>query len=182
MDELQGWLRRERDRSDRRPALEEALLGGRFWRYATYRLRYFLACYCLDAAAHAAIVLLLYRTFRHSFSVIFVVYAGVYIAESFWWGALEAMRGRIRMLFRVGRPYVLPHEIGRWLSLAVQLAILTCIGVAGWVVWLMASRGRLTSTEAYLAVILLSFALQLPIRCYHSGVYALRRVYRPPWR
>lgn len=179
VNELERWLRRARDREDRRPALEEALLGGRVWRYAGYRLRYFLAWYCSSTAAHAAIALLLYRTFQQSFSVIFVVYAGVYIAESFWWGALEAMRGRIRMLYRLGKPYLVSREIGRWLSLAVQLAILSIVSVAGWTVWLAASGGRLTATEAYVTVLLLAFAVQLPTRCYHSGIYALRRVYRP---
>jgi hypothetical protein len=179
MDEVERWLGRERDREDRRPVLEEGLLGGRVWRYAGYRLRYFLAWYGVSTAAHAAIALLLYRAFPRSFSVIFVVYAGVTIAESFWWGALEAMRGRIRMLYRMGKPYLVPAEIGRWLSGAVQLAILIAVGVAGWTAWFAASHYKLTATEAYVMALVLAFAVQIPTRCYHSGMYALRRVYRP---
>lgn len=179
MDDLERWLRRERDRDDRRPVLEQALLGGRFWRYALYRLRYFLAWHCLSAAVHAATVLLLYRAFPHSFSLIFVAYAAVNVGESFWWGALEAMRGRIRVLYRQGKPYLVSGEIGRWLSLAVQAAMATVIAIAGWAAWLLVSPGNLTPAKAYVAVILLSFAAQLPTRCYHSGIYALRRVRRP---
>lgn len=180
MDEVTRWLRRQSEREARTPSLEESLLGNRFWRYVVYRLRYFLVRYCATAAVHAAIVLLLYRTFSHrGFSAILAVWAGASFAESFWWGALEAMRGRIRLLHRAGKPHLVPGEIARWLSLSVQLALVTVAGVAAWWVWLLVAGGGLDPARAYVTVLLFALAIQLVTRCYHSGIYALRRIYRP---
>jgi hypothetical protein len=179
MNELSRWLQHQSERDARTPSLEEALLGNRFGRYAAYRLRYFVVRYCATAAIHAAIVLLLYRTFVHrGFSSILVVYAATGVGESFWWGALEAMRGRIRLLHRRGKPHLIPAEIGRWLSLSIQLAVVISAATAGWCAWQLAN-GRFDPSQAYISVILLGLAVELVARCYHSGIYALRRVYRP---
>src|SRR5581483_6702863 len=53
-------------------------------------------------------------------------------------------------------------------------------GALGWTIWL-AAEGRLGAVEAFVAAALLRVALDLPTRCYHSGVYAVRRVYKPLW-
>jgi hypothetical protein len=47
-----------------------------------------------------------------------------------------------------------------------------------WTAW-AAAGGGIGAAEAYVAVLLFGLAIELPIRCYHSGVYAVRRVYKP---
>jgi hypothetical protein len=179
VDDLGRWLRRQAEREARRPSLEEALLGNSFRRYGAYRLRYFLARWCASAALHASVVWLLYRSFGNGFSWILGTYAAVGFVESFWWGALEAMRGRVRALHRAGKAHLVPAEVARWLSLAVQLSLVTVAAVVGWLSWQLTTGPGLDPARVYVAVLVFGLAVQLVTRCYHSGIYALRRVYRP---
>jgi hypothetical protein len=47
-----------------------------------------------------------------------------------------------------------------------------------WLAW-RALDGSFGAADAFVAALLLRLATELPIRTYHSGVYALRRVYKP---
>ncbi len=179
MEAIDTWLRQQAEREARRPSLEEALLGNRFMPYALYRLRYFLVRYCATAAVHASVALLLYRTFGAGFSWILAAYAATSFVENFWWGGLEAMRGQVRALHRAGKPHLVPAEIGRWLSLSLLLAVATSAGLGAWLGWQLEAGGGVDPAHAYVFVLLSGLAIQLIARCYHSGIYALRRVYRP---
>lgn len=176
MRELNHWLEQQAARESRIVLLEDALLGDRFWPYAYFRLRFFFARYLARTAVHAVTVLLLYRIFSmRDFVAILVVYAATNLVSSFWWGALEAMRGEIRALYRAGRPHVLAREIGRWLTLALALAAVVLVVTGA----TLAVRGGIGPAEAYLSALALRLAIELVARCYHSGVYAIRRIYRP---
>src|SRR5688572_12709593 len=120
MRELNEWFRRQSERERRAVYLEEALLGRRFWAYAAYRLRYFFARYAVASAAHATTVVLLSRAFsRSEFVAVLVAYAATGLLGSFWWGALEGLRGRVRLFYRSGKPHLIPREIAGWLSLSI---------------------------------------------------------------
>ena len=109
--------------------LEETLLGNRFAPYAVYRLRYFVARLVIASAMHAVTVSLLYRFFdRRHFAIVLVAYAAASAVGSFWWGSLEALRGEVRRLYRTSSPHRIPQAVGRWLTLALQLALLTAAG------------------------------------------------------
>lgn len=179
MNELDRWFRRQAAREARIVVLEEALLGGRLWRYAWYRLRYFLATYLVESAAHAVLVLLLFEELGwDNFVLVLVAVAGTTLASHFWWGALEAMRAQVRDLHRAGKPHRIASAIAGWMTLAAIPAALLVVAMVGWLVWHAAGPG-LGATEAFVATLLLRLALDLPTRCYHSGIYALRRVYKP---
>lgn len=176
MRELSDWLEQQAARERRIVLLEDALLGDRFWAYAWYRLRFFFARYLARSAIHAVTVVLLYRIFsQREFVAILAVYAATSLASSFWWGALEAMRGEVRTLYRAGKPHLIGREIGRWLALSLLLAAGALTGTAVWI----AAHGTLGPADAYVAALGLRLALELVSRCYHSGVYAIRRIYRP---
>jgi hypothetical protein len=180
LDELNRWLRLQAARERRAVTLDDALLGDRFWPYAAYRLRYFFARYLAVSAAHAVRVFVLYRVFSDwEFVVIVAAQVVVGLAGSFWWGALEAMRGRVRMLYRDSRPHRIPAEIGRWLSLSVWLTALPIACGLAWVAARVPVTGELRAVDAYVFAIVLGLAIELPARCYHSGAYAVRRIYRP---
>lgn len=179
MSEVERWLGRQAAREQRGVLLEEALLGGRMWPYTRYRLRFFFAKYLVETAVHAVTVLFLVRDLRwDSFLPIVLVHAGVSLATSFWWGALEAMRGQVRDLQRSGRPHRIARLIGGWLVFAGLASIAVLALGLGWVGWHVA-RGGLGPAEAYVAALLLRLVIDLPLRCLHSGVYALRRIYKP---
>lgn len=180
MNELARWFEREARRGRRAVYLEEALLGNRFWPYAFYRLRFFFARYVVASLTHAVTVLLLYRFFeRTDFVVVLVAYAGASLVSNFWWGSLEAMRGEVRRLYRLRSPHLIPKVIGRWLSLSLQLTVLTAlVTVVGGAVHLVRG-GTFDPAGLYVVAIVLGLSLQFSTRAYHSGIYAIRRIYRP---
>src|SRR3954469_772374 len=179
MRDLEAWLHRQATREQRIVTLEQGLLGDRLWRYSAYRLRYFFAGYMVESAAHAVAVLYLFRDLGwHSFRGVVIAQTGTALVSALWWGALEAMRAQGRDLHRSGRPHRIAATVGGWLTLSLGLAAVVVLLAVGWLAW-FAARGELAAVEAYVAVLLLRCAVDLPVRAYHSGVYALRRVYKP---
>lgn len=158
--------------------LEEGLLGNRLGKYARYRLRYFFLNFGVETAVHAVTVLFLFRLHWGSFFPILVAHTVVSLGSSFWWGALEALRGEVRDLHRSGKPQRMAQVIGGWLTLSVLLSLAAVALAGGWVGWHALGAG-FGAPEAYVAVLLLRLAADFPSRCYHSGIYALRRVYKP---
>jgi len=177
--DLEAWLRRQAAREQRIVTLEQGLLGDRLWRYSAYRLRFFFAGYLVESAAHAVAVLYLFRDLGwHSFVGVVIAQTGTALASALWWGALEAMRAQVRDLHRSGRPHRIAATVGGWLTLSLALAALVVALAVGWLAW-FAARGELAAVEAYVAVLLVRCAIDIPVRTYHSGVYALRRIYKP---
>jgi hypothetical protein len=176
---LERWLRRQAAREQRFVLLEEGLLGDRLWSYSWYRLRWFFLRYALESATHAATVLFLFRGLEwENFLVVVVVAASTALVSSSWWGALEGLRAKVRDLHRSGRPHRIPRAIGGWLTLSTLLSAGVLALAAGWLVW-RGAAGSFGASDAFVAALLLRLALDLPVRCYHSGVYAIRRVYKP---
>jgi hypothetical protein len=179
LTELDRWLTRQAAREQRIIVLEEGLLGGRMWRYAWYRLRYFFATYLVESVAHAVMVFLLFRGLEwDNFLLVVVAFAGTALVSSFWWGALESMRAQVRDLHRTARPHRIPAAIAGWLTFAILLGALALAAAVAWTI-VRALDGSLGPADVLVAAMLLRLALDLPTRCYHSGVYAMRRVYKP---
>jgi hypothetical protein len=178
---LDGWLRRQERRQRRVVTLEDALIGGRASAYALYRLRFFLLRCACAAALHILRLGLLRFIFSHrTFLITLVLYAVANCAGSMWWGALEVLRGRVRSLSRDGEARRIPGEIGRWLTVAVALAIVCLLLPAIWVGGDVGIDGRrFTVFHLYAIVIGARLGLDLVTLTFHSGIYAVRRVYRP---
>lgn len=178
--DLGAWLRGQSRRERQAVRLEDALLADRYATYFAFRLRFFGLRTVFVAILHALKILLVAQAFsQHDLFVILAVGAAAAIANDFWWGALERMRQAIRALRRNAAIHRVPAEIGRWLRLA---AVLAGVGVAAAIVWvavLLASGRTLQPMEVYAAILLTGAALRLAAKTYHSGAYALRRVYRP---
>ena len=137
--------------------------------------------YAVASILHGIAVLLLFSIFpRQTFFGIVLLQALAGLVTSFWWGALEVMRGRVRTLIRSQRPHLVEEEIGRWLCLALVLATAPVIAAGGWILWqLGVAHQPLEAHHLYSLAIVLGLALTLVTRCFHSGVYAVRRIYRP---
>jgi hypothetical protein len=179
VSDLSTWLERQARREEKIVYLEEALLGNRFWRYSVFRLRFFFARYALASAVHAVNVVLLYRFFPEtSFVLVLVAYAAAGLVSNFWWGALEAMRGEVRRLYRSQAPHLIPRAVGRWLSLSLQLTLVALVCTLAWL-GAQLGTGTFGAQHLYLLAILLGLSLQFFTRAYHSGIYAIRRIYRP---
>jgi hypothetical protein len=179
--ELSGWLDEQRRREGAARRLEDAVLGDRYGAYFAYRLRYFVLRTIVAGVVHAIRVLLLFGAFsRDQFLLVVLAGAAAAVLGDAWWGALERMRGRIRVLQRGGSIHLVPHEIASWLRLAGRLTALG-LGLTGilaaWAVLL--SPGGLDPADALVVAIVGGASLEVTVRAYHSGVFALRRIYRP---
>lgn len=182
MDAVRAWLDRAALRADRAPGIEEALLGGRFVRYAAYRLRFFAARTAVAAALQAARIFVAFRVFTaREFQLILAAEAAALLAASFWWGFLEPMREDVREAFAAGKPHRAEERIGRSLGQAIRLGGLAA-GIGALFTLGRALLGHgFGPLDLFVLAIALRLAADLVLRCYHSGVFAVRRVYRPFW-
>jgi hypothetical protein len=179
VQELQAWLDRRADAERRSPCLDEALISGRFAAYARYRLRLFFLRWWVASAFHLIRVLMLWSAFsREIFLQLLLIETAVTFTSNFWWGVLETLRERVRSLQRQGRGFRVADEIGYWLTASLILA--TVVSTAG-TLWVALRERPLDPAALYVVALVARLAVQLVTRAYHSGVYALRRVYRPAW-
>jgi hypothetical protein len=179
MSDLERWLQRQAARERRGVILEEGLLGDRLWQYAWYRLRWFFLSYVVESITHGVTVLFLFRGLAwDNFLLVLVATAATSLVSAFWWGALEGLRARVRDLHRSGSPHRIPRTIGGWLALTLLISGGLLVLLVGWIVWSLLD-GSFGPAEAYVAALFLRLVVDLPTRTYHSGVYALRRVYKP---
>lgn len=179
MSELERWLARQAAREQGVVLLEEGLLGDRMWPYAWRRLRWFFFRYAIESIAHGVTVLFLFRGLEWgNFLLVVVATAAVSLLGSLWWGALEGLRAHVRDLYRSGSPHRIAPVIGGWLALSLVGSAIILAFAAVWVAW-HALDGSFDAAEAYVLVLLLRAAVDLPARTYHSGVFALRRIYKP---
>lgn len=169
------WLRRQGAREARIVTLEQGLLGGRLWRYAAYRLRFFAVNWLVASLAHAVLAIVLLRSFGMAGLVsVVAAHGAVLLVAQFWWGALEAQRSRVRDLHRAARPHRVPPVIASWVSLGLAAgSVLLVLAVA----WVLACGTGVA--QLYVAALVVGLAVELPVRAYHSGVYAVRRVRLP---
>ncbi len=182
MNALLSWFHQQAEREKRVVSLQDALLSNRFLAYAWVRLRYFTLRFGMASALPAVKVALLYQVFSHSqFVAVLLIQTALGLVGSFWWGLLELMRERVRDLYRSGERHRIPQAIAQWLSFSVTASIVTLmlgLASAGWWVW---HQGQgFGAADLYVLAIVAGFALRVPARCYHSGIYAIRRIYRPP--
>jgi hypothetical protein len=175
---IERRLERTRLRGERRVALEDALLGGRFAGYAAYRLRWVVLSRVVGLGVHAVELLFLTQVFRgaHLGSMLILVNLAM-LASAAWWGALDVQRSRIRELG--GEPGEIAMEIGVWLRRGLLLAVAVLVVTGG--LALTGARGNVEPLLlGYAAVVALRLAVDLVARAYYSGIYARQRVYRPP--
>lgn len=182
-DPVGTWFAGEAARARGRVTLEDALLGDRFGAYFRHRLRFFLIRYLVASVLAVIKILVLHRLlgaagFLHVLP--FLVLAG--LAAGAWWGALEVLRTSVRDLHRWERPAVVAREIASWvvaaLVLGLALAAATLVAVVARL--LGPPPGGLPGPiDLAIIAVVLRAAFDLPVRAYHAGAYAVRRVYRP---
>ncbi len=179
MRDIDRWIDKQERHQQSVVRLEEALLGGHLARYFAYRLRFFVARTAISTLIHAAKILLLLGAFpRDLFITIIILEAVLAMTTDFWWGALEQMRTRIRELQKRAAGYIVPREIASWLTLSVIVAVAVLVGATGFAVYSLIGGG-IGPGAALVIALLIGASLEFVTRTYHSGAYAIRRVYRP---
>lgn len=163
------------------PSLYPSLLTGRTFAYLRYRLRFPLLLSTVQFGLHAAEFFLILSSLggMAAFTVM-ILRVGSLIVGGAWWGLLEVMRERLRDFSRNADRESSDREIGSWLLLGTVLAVLVTLCSAAAMIALH-PPGDDPTAHLYGFLILLELALNFPVRALHSGIYATRRVYRPPW-
>ena len=177
---LERWFARQAERERNAVRLEDALLGGRFARYFAFRLRFFAVRYVAATVVQLVKVLVLHRLLGATgfFAVIALVAVGGLVAGG-WWGALEVLRTRVRLLYRFESPTAVGREVARWIVAAVRLATALVAAAIAWIVIRAVASGGVAPVDLAIAAVVARTGVDLPIRAYHAGAFALRRVYRP---
>lgn len=181
LNDVDRWFERTARRRREPPSLYSALLTGKLFGYLSYRLRYPLLIATIRFAVHVAEFFILLSSLGGlaAFTVM-MLRAGSLVVAGGWWGLLEIMRERIRTFADAGNRDASGSEIGRWLALAAVLAVtVTSVAAVVLLLWRPAESGPLARFYAFLIVV--EFAIDIPVRVLHSGVFATRRVYKPAW-
>jgi hypothetical protein len=175
---LTAWLRARAAR-DRVVVLEEALLGGAFGRFALRRLAVFGFARGWATALHLLELTFLIEIFAaRPFVASLALQNATLIADAFWWGALEALRRRLRAIGPRTDAQVLTT---RYLTVAMIAGLLGCCLPLTGLAWRWRAGHPPSMLDAYALVCLLRLALDLVLRALYSGVYAYGRVHRPAW-
>lgn len=180
MAELDDWLKDQSAREQRVVRVEDALLADRYGAYFFYRLRFFMVRTGIAAFIHAVRILLLFTAFAiDEFLFLILLAASTALIADTWWGALEVMRSRIRHLQRLGSKFRAPEEIASWLHLSAWLCGAGLVATTGLLAVGLVLDGALSPVLVMAVAILGGASLNIVVRAYHSGAYAVRRVYRP---
>ncbi|MBC7693772.1 MAG: hypothetical protein H7222_18545 [Methylotenera sp.] len=176
MKNLAHWIATRARRNRSRIFLEDALIGGNFLRYAFTRLRIFLLQRSVVTLLHVIEFTFLYRIFSGKQLVsVLVLQNSFTLVSAFWWGALEALRTKIRSMSHYHERPQVELLLSRWLyrslSASALILTLTCIYLS------------LSQSGSILRWVIASYAfrlsLEIPIRTFHSGAFAIKRIYRP---
>ncbi len=179
---LQSWLEREQRAAARGVSLDEALLGGRGFYYAAYRLRYALPRAILRCALHALEVVVVAAVFRFEYvAPLIAIRSALTIGGALWWGALEGLRVRVRQHATRREWQRARIACEAWLSYSVDLCLLLLLGLFVWLRFGPWSSEAFGIFDAFAIAGVLRLMLESVARTYHAGVFALKRVYRPLW-
>ena len=182
MKPIELWLARRRKQLQQIPTLDAALLGEGSSRYAWYRLRYVL----LRAVLRTLFRLAEVAVFASVFSIgllghLLVFRSLTLLTAALWWGALETLRTQVRELGDGGRWPEASRRIEQWLAASTMLALASLGGTLAWILWAPSPFEAFSVVDVYVLGCGIRLAADVIARTYHSGIYALRRVYRPIW-
>jgi hypothetical protein len=173
---LSAWLRKKAKTADQVVALEESLLAGRFARYAARRLWAFGLARTFGAIVHFVELAFLFDVFSAKPFIASIALQNVtLVADAFFWGALEGLRRRIRVLGPTSEAAGLVARymtLASWVSIA---AIALPLGVA------LFGREADKMLHLYALACGVRLAADVLVRTYYSGVFAHGRVHRPMW-
>ena len=179
-DALARWIDDKKNEAERLLAPEEAVLSGRFALYAFRRLLGFGLARSLAIFFHVVELTVLWDIFSaHAFVAALAMQNGMLVIESFFWGALEALRRRAREL---GPGSEAAGHVTQWIGIAWRVAFVAVALPAGWAAWdVVANEKTPPLLTVYAVVCGVRLAADVVVRTYYSGVFAHTRVYRPLW-
>jgi hypothetical protein len=184
MSALESWLRAEARRQADRPDLASALLAGRPVAYARRRIGFMALRMVLRSGLTALELQLLLWAFVpfEVLAPLIAVRAVCGLIGAAQWGGLEALRARVRKAWVRREPARVRAVVERFYAASALVSaagscalLLACAAAVGF------DPASIELQHAYWIACAGRLSMELPNRVLHSGVYAVRRVYRPLW-
>lgn len=173
---LSAWLKSRARLADRGIVLEEALLSGRFARYAVRRLFAFGLARSAGIIVHLVELTWLFEIFSAKSFVASIALQNVtLVVDAFFWGALESLRQRLRVLGKTSEATAL---VARWMTVAAWVGF-AALGLP--IAMFVFGKREHVLLHAYALACGLRLAVDVVFRTYYSGVFAYARVHRPVW-
>ncbi len=182
MKRLNEWLAREVRSQQRHPRLDHALLTDRSFGYVAYRLRWMWIRVFVRCAVHVAELMLLSMALPDVWLPVFIGYrtmAG--LVSSLYWGVLEQLRVGVSGYVRknhFGSARLLVHN---WLRISALVGVLGMAAFAAWIPLAPRVFSEMQFFHLYGGLCFARLAFDLWARTLHSGIFAIKRVYRPAW-
>jgi hypothetical protein len=177
MKATERWFAQQYKRENKFFSLMPSLFSGKLLQYFLFRLKLYNFNIFIRIITYSVLLMIIHGgSSSKQFGVVLLVSACFFIFRSFWWGALEVMRTKIRRERLAKNIIAIEHILYYWVrfSLFISVAIL----IFG-VVFLCVAPFPLWSFKMNIVIsMLFSVACSIPMAVYHSGVYALRRVSR----
>lgn len=174
--ELAKWAQKKSGEGKYFSSLGEIVLGMNRLRYFLYRTRFLLLNVCVRLALHVLEFMLVLHTLPELMIPIMLLRLSSIAVEGGWWGVLDSMRYRIRLLKLRQQTEEIRKEISGWLSISyVGGGILVALS---FIVAVTVFYG-LPSLQWLVVAVGVQTALRIVSRTYYSGAYALKRVFFP---
>lgn len=190
MNAIHQWFEKQQNRSKHFVSIYDMIFGEEKAAYIYFRLRFFNLQLFFRFFLHAAIFYLLYSYLPHkSFNVVIAASALKTLINAGWWGALETMRTQNRYAYRCSKREEIDKNIGFWLALSFLLSgLLLTAGISAMGMFypedfthLLQGDGEGRIEALYLAGLILTLGIQIPVHTLHSGIYAITRIMRPAY-
>jgi hypothetical protein len=163
------------EKIDELPTLARYLLFKDSLAYGWHRLRYFLGTSLFKVVIFWIDLIFIFPLLpSHLFIEAFILKSVLYGLERFWWGGTEQMRTYIREN-RMNKKRITRSILG-WMALSIVPSTALLFLATFWL-W----QNGLTPFSAYTWVLMATTATNIPLRTFHSGVFALSRIRRPLW-
>ncbi len=174
--ELENWFARQRRRALRHAPLSDLVFTGDTLPYFLHRARPVVVQALLRATLHIVEFMLLLAAFPTVAYHAMLLRLLMLALEGSWWGATDAMRHRIRLLRAQRNLPAIQQEIAGWVTLSalVSSALLLCALLLAWMV-----AAQSLPFAALVAAMGVQASVRIVSRTYHSGAFALQRVFLP---
>lgn len=181
---LSAWLTKQKKSKNEATLIESSLLNGNLTKYFVYRFKYFALKSVLTLAIAIIQTKILIDGFASTDFILHALGAGAAatLISSFWWAGLECFREEIRKQKRSENGGILiPQVLLLWRSITIKaMRAVAALSFGSFALWLMVfSPSPLSPFNLYLFALLLRVILDIPLRSFHSSVYATRRIYKP---
>jgi hypothetical protein len=159
-----------------------SLFEDRLTSYAVYRLKYYFARFLLQIAVYLTEFFLLSYIFSEKLLIkavfmrlCFMLFTG------FWWGALEQLREKVRTYVHGGDKHLVKHALSRWASFSLVISCLYLISSSALLYKMWGQSSDKNLFALYVFALNFRLAIQISLTTFHSGIYAITRIYRPAW-